>query len=223
MDHFHALIRYEFTWSRPKNSDTCVNGDPWSTSSKTSKVAKILHTKFCKIAHNILKYRIEIAIWTIRIEPSSVILSPSKCCIIRKGFATGVAGQQGTVTLPDTWFRPPFLGLACAPIVENRFLELSMSYSTLHLECPLVLSRFCSQKGEGEMNGVIINLQNYNFIDLKTNNFDALKTFTNEQTSTVNLGYMTLGTSPPVMILTKRAIIIPLRYSPCATNDLCSP
>ena len=27
-------------------------------------------------------------------------------------FAMGVASQQGTLTLPDTWFRPPFLGLA---------------------------------------------------------------------------------------------------------------
>ena len=41
-------------------------------------------------------------------------------------FATGVASQQGTLTLPDTWFRPPFLGLAFAPI-ETRFLELAMS------------------------------------------------------------------------------------------------
>ena len=38
-----------------------------------------------------------------------------------------VASQQGTLTLPDTWFRPPFLGLAFAPIVETRFLELAMS------------------------------------------------------------------------------------------------
>ena len=29
-------------------------------------------------------------------------------------------------TLPDTWFCP-LLGLACAPIVETRFLELAMS------------------------------------------------------------------------------------------------
>ena len=42
-------------------------------------------------------------------------------------FAMGVASQQGTLTLPVIWFRPPFLGLACAPIVETRFLELAMS------------------------------------------------------------------------------------------------
>ena len=42
-------------------------------------------------------------------------------------FATGVTWQQGTLTLPDTWFRPPFLELACPPIVETKFLELAMS------------------------------------------------------------------------------------------------
>ena len=42
-------------------------------------------------------------------------------------FATGVACQQGTVTLQDTWLLPPFLGLACDPVVETRFLEFAMS------------------------------------------------------------------------------------------------
>ena len=32
----------------------------------------------------------------------------------------------------------PFLGLACDPIVETRFLELAF-FSTFHLEYPLVL------------------------------------------------------------------------------------
>ena len=41
-------------------------------------------------------------------------------------FATVVACQQGTLTLPDTWFRPHILRLACAAIVETRFLELAM-------------------------------------------------------------------------------------------------
>ena len=39
----------------------------------------------------------------------------------------GLACQQGTLTLPDTWFLPPFLGLACAPIVDTRFLEPAVS------------------------------------------------------------------------------------------------
>ena len=42
-------------------------------------------------------------------------------------FATGVASQQGTLTLPDTWFRPPFWDLLVLQIVETRFLELAMS------------------------------------------------------------------------------------------------
>ena len=41
-------------------------------------------------------------------------------------YATGVACQQGTLTLPDTWFRPLIVGRACAPVVETRFLELAM-------------------------------------------------------------------------------------------------
>ena len=42
-------------------------------------------------------------------------------------FATGVACQQETLSLPETWFRPTFLGLACAPFVVTRFTELAMS------------------------------------------------------------------------------------------------
>ena len=36
-------------------------------------------------------------------------------------FATGLACQQGTLILPDTWFRL-FYGLAYAPFVETSFL-----------------------------------------------------------------------------------------------------
>ena len=39
-------------------------------------------------------------------------------------FATGVACQQGTLTPPDTWFRPLFGELACALIVETSFPTL---------------------------------------------------------------------------------------------------
>ena len=52
-------------------------------------------------------------------------------------FATGVASQQGTLTLPDTWFRPPILGLANAPIVETKFLELAMSLLDFSPRIPL--------------------------------------------------------------------------------------
>ena len=52
-------------------------------------------------------------------------------------FATCVACQQGTLTLPDTWLRPPILGLACAPIVETRFFELAMSLLDFSTRIPL--------------------------------------------------------------------------------------
>ena len=52
-------------------------------------------------------------------------------------FATGVACQQGTFILPDTWFRPLILGLASAPIVETRFLELAMSLLNFSPRIPL--------------------------------------------------------------------------------------
>ena len=61
-------------------------------------------------------------------------------------FATGVACQQGALTLPDTCPPPPplFLGLACVPINETRFHELAMSFLDFSLWIyPLVLSWFC--------------------------------------------------------------------------------
>ena len=45
--------------------------------------------------------------------------------------------QQGTLNLPDTWFRPFILGLACAPIVEIRFFELAMSLFDFSPRMPL--------------------------------------------------------------------------------------
>ena len=60
-------------------------------------------------------------------------------------FVTVVVCQQGTLTLPDTWFRP-FLGLAYAPIFEISFLKLDVILPTFHLEYPLVLPRFCFDK-----------------------------------------------------------------------------
>ena len=46
----------------------------------------------------------------------------------------------------------PFLELACAPIVETRFLELALFYSIFHLEYPLVLSRFCYNNNQSTFN-----------------------------------------------------------------------
>ena len=58
-------------------------------------------------------------------------------------FATGVASQQGTLTLPDTWFRPPLWDLLVLQLLRPDSSNLPCLYSTFHLEYPLVLSRFC--------------------------------------------------------------------------------
>ena len=58
-------------------------------------------------------------------------------------FATGVACQQGTLTLPDTWFCPPFWDLLMLHLLRPNSSNLPCLYSTFHLEYPLVLSRFC--------------------------------------------------------------------------------
>ena len=58
-------------------------------------------------------------------------------------FATGVARQQETLTLPDTWFRPPFWDLLMLQLLRPNSSNLPCLYSTFHLEYPLVLSRFC--------------------------------------------------------------------------------
>ena len=62
-------------------------------------------------------------------------------------FTTGVACQQGTLTLPDTWFRgvPPFWDLLVLQLLRSDSSNLLGLYSTFHLEYPLVpiLSRFC--------------------------------------------------------------------------------
>ena len=57
--------------------------------------------------------------------------------------ATGVACRQGTLTLPDTWFRSPFWDLLMLQLLRPNFSNLPCLYSTFHLEYPLVLSRFC--------------------------------------------------------------------------------
>ena len=58
-------------------------------------------------------------------------------------FATGVASQQGTLTLPDTWFRPPIWDLLMLQLLRLNSSNLPCLYSTFHLEYPLVLYRFC--------------------------------------------------------------------------------
>ena len=65
-----------------------------------------------------------------------------------EAFATGVTCQQGTLTHPDTWFRPPLWYLLVLQLLRPDSSNLPCLNSTFHLEYPLVLSRFCfkSQK-----------------------------------------------------------------------------
>ena len=71
----------------------------------------------------------------------------SLCLNLNQGtnlnLATGVASKQGTLTLPDTWFRPPFWDLLMLQLLRPNSSNLPCLYSTFHLEYPLVLSRFC--------------------------------------------------------------------------------
>ena len=53
-------------------------------------------------------------------------------------FATGVACPQGTCTIPDTWFRPFFIGdLVYASVVETSFPELAVSFFDFSFWLPL--------------------------------------------------------------------------------------
>ena len=67
-------------------------------------------------------------------------------------FATGVACQQGQLTLPDTWFRPPLWDLLMLQLLRPDSSNLPCLYSTFHLEYPLVLSRFCSHIVNDDLN-----------------------------------------------------------------------
>ena len=57
-------------------------------------------------------------------------------------FATDVACEQETLTLPDTWFRPPLWDLLVLQLLRPNSSNLPCLYSTFHLEYPFVLSRF---------------------------------------------------------------------------------
>ena len=57
--------------------------------------------------------------------------------------ATGVACHQGTLTLPDTLFRPQLWDLLVLQLLRPDSSNLPCLYLTFHLEYPLVFSRFC--------------------------------------------------------------------------------
>ena len=56
--------------------------------------------------------------------------------------ATGVACQQGTLNLPNTCFRPPFRDLLVLQLLRPHSSNLPCLNSTLHIEYPLVLSKY---------------------------------------------------------------------------------
>ena len=58
-------------------------------------------------------------------------------------FATHVACQQGMLTFPETWLRPPFWDLLLLQFLRPVFQNLPCLFSTFHLENPSVLSWFC--------------------------------------------------------------------------------
>ena len=55
-------------------------------------------------------------------------------------FSTGVACQQGALTLPDTWFRPPLWDSLVLHLLRPDSSNLPCLYLTFHLEYPFVLS-----------------------------------------------------------------------------------
>ena len=62
-------------------------------------------------------------------------------------FATGVACQQGTLTLLDTWFRPPLWDLLVLQLLRPDSSNLPCLYATFHLGIPfgtfsILLTRF---------------------------------------------------------------------------------
>ena len=90
---------------------------------------------------------LEVTSQPIRLSTNFMTFIPSLPPPIMSGFhgafATGVACQQGTLTLPDTWFRPPLWDLLVLQLLRPDSSNLPCLYSTFHLEFPLVLSRFC--------------------------------------------------------------------------------
>ena len=61
-------------------------------------------------------------------------------------FATVVASQQGTLTLPDTWSRPPFWDLLVLQLLRPDTSSLPCLYSTFHLKTTSHFLDFASFK-----------------------------------------------------------------------------
>ena len=64
-------------------------------------------------------------------------------------FATGVACQQGKLTLPDTWFRPPLWDLLVLQLLRPDSLELAMSLLDYSHRIPLGTFSILLKKDNG--------------------------------------------------------------------------
>ena len=73
---------------------------------------------------------------------SYIIYSSAIMTGFHGSFATGEACQQGTLTTPDTWFRPPLWDLLVLQLLRPDSSNLPCLYSTFHHEYPLVLYWF---------------------------------------------------------------------------------
>ena len=73
-----------------------------------------------------------------------VTLIPSLTFTDYEWFSWSSGCQQGTLTLPDTWFRPPLWDLLVLQLLRPDSSNLPCLYSTFHLEYPLVLLDFAS-------------------------------------------------------------------------------
>ena len=82
-------------------------------------------------------------------------------------FATGVASQQGTLTLSDNWFRPPVGDLLMLQLLRPVLPNLPYLFSTFHFKYPLVLSRFCFEKATDFVGNRIMNVRVSCFLDPK--------------------------------------------------------
>ena len=78
-------------------------------------------------------------------------------------FAMGVTCQQGTLFLPDTWFRPPFGDVLMLQLLRPLLKNLPFLFSTFHLEYPSVLSRFLFDDFTDRMFSISLIFQFFQF------------------------------------------------------------
>ena len=100
-------------------------------------------------------------------------------------FATRVACQQGTLTLPDTWFRPPFWDLLVLKFLRPDSSNSPCLYSTFHIEYPLFFLDF-ALRGDQYCAAFLyfLNIRG-TFTDLCCNSCLILKTY--ESPTCINL------------------------------------